>query len=446
VVYDPAWDMPRINWQQQGSFEAGEIPLAYEPDAAPLICLPPINEYWLPLILGCLDQLRNPSTWITSTDAALNTALDRANRLMQMLGQRAVCFTYQLQFTSGCVLQFSTDGGATWSDVAGWDANFINCIQNVIIPPIPSPPTPQPPTVLGCNIAGYLAEEIIQLVCTKAVNGYNTSLTQLQFAQDILDTIAYAFPLTAIALTVFHDFYAYVTGATISDFTYASTDPVLWGDVACAIYSAIVGTGYITTGNLGNVISNICGIAYIHADVVTALCSFITNIGIENLRAMQNVAVLDNVDCSGCGTWCYTWDFSASDGGWTNVYTGLYGTHTGGQWQATTSGGGNALIIHKTFTAATITQIEIWYGTLTVDTTSPREIQLGHAGPAVFTGFLGTAANPPITNRAFGVGSIVGDELVINLESGPAGNVSWGTVQRVTIRGVGTSPFGASNC
>lgn len=300
AAFDPAWDMPAINWQQQGSFEAGELALAYAPDAAPLVCIPPINQYWLPYIQGCLDQLLNPSTWITSSDSALNDALDAALRLKQIVGQAGTCPMYQLQLTAGCVLQYSTDGGVTWNDVAGWDGNFNNCVSAVIIPPIPPNPGHDPTLQHACNISGFLSKEIIQLTVTHAVNGYNTGLTQLQFAQDILDTIAYAFPITAIGLTIFHDLYASITSSTISDFTAASTDPVLWGMVTCAIYDAIKTVGYIDSSNLPAVISNICGMTYTYADVTIALCSFITNVGLQNLQAMQAVGVIDNIDCSGC--------------------------------------------------------------------------------------------------------------------------------------------------
>jgi hypothetical protein len=394
VVYDPGWDMPRINWQQQGSFETGEIPLAYEPDAGPLICLPPINQYWLPLILGCLDQLRNPSTWITSNDTQLNTALDRANRLMQMLGERAVCFTYQLRFTSSCVLQYSTDGGATWTDVDGWDTNFLNCVSSVIIPPIPPNPGPSPINQHACNIAGYIATEVLQLSITKAVNDFNAMEGQVQYAQDILLTVAYAFPLTALALDAFAVLYGEYTALTIGDFTAASTDPVLWSDVTCAIYEAIRTTGYIDASNMATVVSNICAISYSSSTVITAICSFVSALQLRDWQGFQNVGALDDVDCSACVNppgWCYEWNASSG-----NVpafdFTICYPPNIAGQYVSGTgfvpspAVADNVLCMCHIGTGGTFKRIEVDYTTQVTQSTSLRSMNLFHpGGPAAIS-------------------------------------------------------------
>jgi hypothetical protein len=447
MPFDPAWDMPQVNWQQQGSFEAGELALAYPPDAAPLVCIPPINQYWLPYIQGCLDQLVNPSTWITSSDTALNDALDAALKLKQIVGQAGACFMYQLQFTSDCRLQYSTDGGGTWTDVAGWDANFANCVSSVIIPPVPPNPGHDVIQQHACNISGYLSSQIIQLTVTHAVNGYNTGLTQLQFAQDILDTIAYAFPITSIALTIFHDLYAAVTGATISDFTAASTDPALWGAVTCAIYSAIRSTGYITAANLPNVIANVCAISYVHADVVTALCSFITNVGLQNLQAMQNVGVVDTVDCSGCAApWCYEWiGAGIATPSWKNAsYDGggpfTRGTVVGSTLQSVYASppGVQILDFGQTFPSTFIS-------TILVEGNCPEPAAGGQRSIEMF----GINVNLPTTAGAFSVlghFNITNTYFDISVDTVTANSTMFNTVTHVKVTGTGVCPFGTPNC
>jgi hypothetical protein len=460
VVYDPGWDMPRINWQQQGSFETGEIPLAFDPDAGPLICLPPINVHWLPLILGCLDQLRNPSTWITSSDASLNTILDRANRLMQMVGERAPCFMYQLRFTSSCVLQFSTDGGATWTDVDGWDANFANCVAGVIIPPIPPNPGPSPIDQHACNIAGYIATEIIQLSITTAVNDFNAHVAQIQYAQDILLTVAYAFPLTALALDAFAVLYGEYTALTIGDFTTASTDPVLWGDITCAIYEAIRTTGYIDAANVGTVVSNICAISYTSSTVITAICNFVGSLQLQDWQAFQNVGAFDDVDCFGCASppgWCY--EFSAAKGTWTippledalpygsgpfsrgSIVSGsLRSNFYIGAVQALDPG------IHN-LTSTTLRHIHIEYQRLAAAGSGDSYLKFGpETTPASWVTIgLQTAAGTYVEDHVISPGHVM-DFWEIGLDSSTGVSTNYNYITVLRFSGTGTNPFGTSNC
>jgi hypothetical protein len=437
VVYDPGWDMPRQNWLQQGSFETGEIPLAYDPDAEPLICLPPINRYWLPLILGCLDQLRNPSTWIASSDSALNTILDRSNRLMQMVGERADCVSCPLLRLNDCVLESSCDGGTTWVAAAGWADNFANCVSNVIIPPIPPNPGPSPIDQHACNIAGYIAAEILQASITKAVNDYNTGRTQLQFANDVLQDIAFAFPLTALAVDAFVLLYNEYTALTIGDFTTASTDPVLWGDVTCAIYSAIRTTGYIDAANLPTVVSNICAISYTSSTVITAICNFVSALQLSDWQGFQNVGALDDVDCSGCASppssWCWTWDFTGSTNGWGFSQ----GAYVPADHQIEGNNLGAYYVIDGAIafpSAATLTKITVdWYA----------GCAMGGFSRIFSTNALTNIENVPDTGTGF-FHSIVPyphtqSDLRVVLQSSPCG-VNTNAMTRISIYGTGTRP------
>jgi len=90
-MIDPAFGMPQVNWQPTSSYSAGEIPPASDPDGGNLICIPPINRDWLPFILGSMTQLQNPATWIVADDNAMVDTLARVDKLMSMIGGRAVC-------------------------------------------------------------------------------------------------------------------------------------------------------------------------------------------------------------------------------------------------------------------------------------------------------------------------------------------------------------------
>lgn len=94
---------------------------------APLICLQ-LNASWLPYVLGCLMQLVNPATWDTTDPAALQDIQQRAMDLIGTWGTAEACVAPELRLTDTCGLQLSTDGGATWTDVAGWATNFPTCV------------------------------------------------------------------------------------------------------------------------------------------------------------------------------------------------------------------------------------------------------------------------------------------------------------------------------
>lgn len=340
-MYEPTWSQPLTDWQPTASFRDTAIPPAAGPTSGTLVQLPCVNEDWLPLILGAIDQLRNPATWLdTLSDAARDAVLGQVDYLRSLIGEalNVPCCSYELRFTSGCVLQFSTDGGTTWNDVTGWDANFANCVSGVIIPPVPPNPGHDTTSQHACNIAGYLATKIIQQTMQNAVTAFNAGNDLVDFAQGVLDLLAYAFPITYYATNAFFAFYRSFNSGNISDFTSASTDATLWGEVTCAIYAAIATDGYITAANYPTVVANICGLSYTHPEVITALCAFVTAIGLQNLQAMQQVGVMDTVDCSGCsGSLCIP-VFPSTAYLVSNDNTGAQSYAFGEQFHVTTSG------------------------------------------------------------------------------------------------------------
>jgi hypothetical protein len=290
-----------------------------------------------------------------------------------------------------------------------------------------------------------VSNEIIKLAITDAVSAYNSSHSQLQYAINIFDTVAFAFPITSLALNAFYILYSEYTAGTISDFTDASTDPVLWADVTCAIYSATQATGYITAANLPAVIANVCGIGYIHSDVITAICNFVTNVGLPNLQAMQNIGVVDIIDCTTCSTWCRKFDFSIAQGASTSFgpYGGVYVGGVG--WHSTLRGGFAEVSFDIPLgLSAGITDIEIEYSTTDV------------SGGAVRRGYeyLATVQqrqfdmNPANTGGAFITSgdhqAHTVDEIACVLRcTNPAAVL---IIKSFEIGGVGVNPFGANNC
>jgi len=488
---DPSYGVGWPYYSQTGSFYAPVSPPTLGPFEGTLVSLPCLNYDWLRLLLGASDQLRNPSTWKDLTPAQTVVVLSQVEELQAELSRAGACVICPQMRLEGCVLQFSCDAGATWIDVTGWAenfagcvaaaspcppitnvqftagcalqtstdcgssystvpgwvANFDSCVSGVLIPPVPPNPPGTPINQHACNIAGFIASEVMKVVIGKAVDSYNSDLTLLQFGTSIFNTVAFAFPLTAIAWDVFYAIYIEVTAATIADFTAAASDPVLWSALTCAIYDAIKTDGYITAGNLAALISNVCGMSYTYADVVTALCNFVTNIGLQNLQAMQNRGAVDDVDCSGCGgTWCWLEDLTATQSSWTNFYVGSHGTYTPGVGYVGTNFMGDLYVTVQAPFAPMhgCTSLEITFFRDQGDTRGASAFQLLHGGTSSYAFSLGGSSGPsPITVTVPMTGHV---DVTKFIQLSITGTVGTLVLQSIKYCGTGPNPFGMDNC
>lgn len=455
MIIDPAFDMPARNWGQQGSFLTPIFPPTNGPDGGTLVQLPCINKEWVLPLMGAIDQLRNPSTWNVLTDLDVDGLLSWVTKLQEMIwGSIDMgCCNVSMRLTSECGLQFSVDGGATWADVSGWSTNFCTCASNCLIPPVPPNPGPALPNQHACNIAGYIAQEIIKLAISDAVTAFNTSLSDLQYAQGVMNSIAWAFPITALAFDAFVALYGYYTSLTIAAFTSASTDPALWSSVTCAIYEAIKATGFVTSSNLPAVISNVCSVSYTSSAVINAICAFITNVGLKNIQTWQNAGAFDDVDCSGCGFWCEYFDFTASNQGWSDysgTSTGVYVLGTG--WESASAGGGLGAIDIKIDlpygSSPAITEVDVLF---TTDGSPLTTAEVCYITPTPFSQdchamtFFAAGGAGYQWDKATGFASGHTRLEIFMVHSGYThqGQV---IVAGVQLRGPGPNPYGLDNC
>jgi hypothetical protein len=167
--------------------------------------------------------------------------------------------------------------------------------------------------------------------------------------------------------------------------------------------------------------------------------------------------------CDECVTpeWCYTWDFTANDGGWTvynlaGVFTATYQAGVGWRPVNVTGGGRThraASIKIDVPVMANITSVEIEYdftiGSF-VDTTST--FVTGYEPPQTDLAFALTSGQPSgvgLTEfRTFDIDTaenffVFFRSSVRNIGQTPNGDV---TIRRVTLRGTGLNPFGTDNC
>ena len=134
--------------------------------------------------------------------------------------------------------------------------------------------------------------------------------------------------------------------------------------------------------------------------------------------------------------WCYDFNFTTNDGGWSNVTPNGRGTYLTGQgWRGT--GGGQPterIVIEKTFSTLRITEIE---ATIYNDATTSNHNELW------FNGTIRASNNNTGSQILTWNGSENGSSVRLDLEGNPNA-VAY--ISRVIIRGAGDSPFGSTNC
>jgi len=448
---DPSYGVGWPDYSQTGSFFAPVSPPTLGPFEGSLVGLPCVNYDWLRLLLGASDQLRNPSTWKNLTPTQTVVVLSQVEELQAALSQAGSCVTCPLIRLQDCVLQSSCDGGSTWTDVAGWAANFQTCVQNAIPPSVPPNPGADPHDQHACNLAGYLATKVIQETMVAAHTVIAASGTELQFGIDVMALIGYAFPITYAASLAFHDFYNYVVAQSLSEINTASTDPTLWSEVTCAIYAAIVTVGYVDSTNFTNVAANLNAISYVYGWVPISLHNYWLDLGLPNIQSQQAIGALDNVDCSACGLgWCYYQDFKLGLGFW-SIRMGSVAP-----WGVWTAGvgivGSNepagpfpTILADVTisFPSQTLSSVGVAWDRPGVETDPDSWLILQASSSTVEQDFL---PNTTGSNQSWAFTPTHAADTAIVRVSQRASTGTAPTLLGITLRGTGPNPFGRSNC
>jgi hypothetical protein len=449
---DQAWDTALKNWQPTGSFHKPLPTPVHGPAGGTLVQLPCINQEWVLLLMGCLSQLQNPLIWGSIADSIRDQVLSWVTQLQEMMwsGMDVPCCNVQMRLTSECLLQFSVDGGTTWSTVTNWSTNFCTCVQSCIVSPVP--PIPPGPSVNqhACNIAGFLATDIIKVAMEKIVAYVGTTTQEVQFATDVLGTIGFAFPITYAASIAFKDWYNSVVGQVLAQVEAARDDATLWSLVTCAIYNAIKNDGHVTAGNFAAVHANLAAMSYTYAWVPSVIAAWWNDLGLTNVQAAQNVGAFDVVDCSGCGIWCLEYDFSVSAQGWQKFAgtAGAYVPGAPGYWTSQDAGGFQQLNIYLDLSAPVVINemtaiIEVG-GAAAGGTT--REFALrnvSHTVLATAAYSSGIISPPGVVTGAFA--NVNAQEINFIYQSTGADNFPM-TVRKIQVKGPGPNPFGLDDC
>lgn len=455
-MYDDDWSMPLPNWQPTGSFIRAATPPVGGPIDGDLVQLPCINVDWLPLVLGALDQLRNPSTWLdTLSDSALESVLDRANYLRSLVAGavNVPCCNVAMRLNSSCTLQFSTDGGSTWNDVTDWNANFDSCVKAHVPPQVPVPVNPGNPEDNACAIAEWLTEQLWIIAGQKLHDALNAGERVDQFINDLVTQIAAFAPILDVIVGPFQAMYTTQLPEPLANLQTALSDTTFEADVRCAIYSAISGVGYVNFTNFSGVVTAIGAISYTYSYIPTMLANLFNSLGLPAIQALQAVNPITAADCTSCGqTWCHYFDFSVSDGGWlTTGFSGFFGNYVPGVgWEGVNIGANyNGVQIYFDLGAAhNITEVQVNLTSNGGSTSGqPHLVGTTNAPGSSYVWSASTPfpANAPAYAWQSGTGSGSARYAVAAYVSAPSTATT--IIAGIQLRGTGPSPFsGGSNC
>ena len=471
------------------------------PGESPLVVVP-MNEAWVPILAGAATLLMRADNWKlggTSSEEVVGQATD----LVAAIGE-ASAIMFRLE---ACVLQYSFDGGATWTDVADWSSGAPDCFTGVTGATgetgatgatgatgsagsegatgatgatgagsdgatgatgatgrdgIGYPGTvPNPQGVLAgqnaCNIAAYLTQLLIKAGLNQAVTSVTADQSLVTAGMLIIGVIP-GLDLFGLAIDAVGGMYLAMQAGTLSDYSDAAADATLWSDVQCEIFTAIVADGQVTDGNFSAVVAGIRGVPYTHASVVTTLADYVEHMGATAVEAAQMAGALYVGDCSTCGEYCYTWNLANANGdfdtSW-HIETGV--PEDSAQWvegvgwkSVYESNGGNYNLIFIDFGASRpLISVELSYS-IGVGTSDPTGNLSGYPNSYRALDVLGTGAIIGTLNAAVGsydqtidVGESVTGLRIVIDEPDQSAH---SFITAITIRGTGVNPFGVDNC
>jgi hypothetical protein len=248
------WD-PRAWVQARPSFPRAIAAPTAAPCDPPLVCVQ-FNQEYVPFVAGALSQLTQRTTWLAPDEDTLQGILANMTWLIEIIG------------------------------------TAVQCSQPPQIGPSPSQQ--------GCNIAGYIANQVIRLSIEKALSDIQQDYDVLNYGRAILGFIPGGGGVFGVLMGVLYNLYNTIQGGTQANFQAALDDPSYFGLVTCAIYQAIATDGQVTVANYPTIVTNIDAISYTLTDVKSAVHDYVTGLGASGLQALQPIGALADYDCTTC--------------------------------------------------------------------------------------------------------------------------------------------------
>lgn len=298
---------------------------------------------------------------------------------------------------------------------------------------------------IPCNAAANMVDKLKSMVA-QAVGG----LDQFQIATGLLEVLLVVFGVATGGLgdllIAGGELFITIGVDTIST---AFTDDQ-WQLILCILLDNVNPDGSVSPGGDTTILSEIatqCNSTVY--DVMIVCIGSLGYVGLSNAGASGDVSG----DCAACGEWCYRFNFTVDDGGWSGVAGSVYTPGVG--WVSDDHfASPNAYV----YTDATITfsSTEIVYAKITFDFSAgiqscPDEAVVGlWSGNFATPLILFTEPDSPGSPQEWS-GSTTTGQLVFQLQPGcrissstpPGGSA---TMLQIEVHGTGSNPFGADNC
>jgi hypothetical protein len=387
-----------------------------------------LSDKHVAIINAIIDSIAWGRRWVSPTETEIDTdtLLNWQGGLVRALMTGCCDDEVVLhRITDDGQMQISTDGGATWT-------------QDPADPRVTG--TQLPNTIIGtgddkkCNAATNAVENIkdAQAAWASSISEATTIIgLALEFGAALIVLLFTVGTTAEILIPLMIGAASALFGVLETDYNALFTSDV-WDTLTCLIFCRIGDDGQFTTSTYNDLQADIDGQGW-DDRIVQTFQTCLTGwglVGLNNACIAGTAATADCADCD-CGEWCYEFDFTTSDGGWT---ASTYGSWSPGGWEGTTAGTGVAVAADKTTATTTITHAEM-------DVTADVECNVAITLDGVFT--LNT--ENVVTGTYSWDGTASGTLFELNPSSGVAQGAQV-TMTRVLFRGTGVNPFGTDNC
>jgi len=388
---------------------------------------------WLQVLLGALTQLLQSTTWDEDNEDDLMLAQNRAMLLMNILAGSAVSTpgltaaqttVYKYDADSDTT-QVSFDGGTTAQDAPGVDPRHQTTFP-------PNMGTNQP-----CDSASSVVAWIENLISTSTtIIGTGSDATSL--AAFMLGLLVDLGPfgilidlITAVALGLVS------LGADVINLNMTAD---VYQQFLCILLANMDSSGRLTADALATVESQVTSeIGGIPADILNPILSLMGEGGINNAGSTQHMTG----DCASCEEWCYQWDFTTSDGGWSADPTNGGTWVDGAGWEASVgSGGTNSCYI--TLTVPSLATVTAWTLVYSAVDNDGSDLIRFYDDSSLTYDYTDPTSGDTFTDRTISGGAFSAAVNFMRISGHwPSGSV---TIKSFKIGGTGTNPFGANNC
>lgn len=397
---------------------------------------------WLPVLIGAMQQLTLQATWQGDNTAVL-LAQSRAQTLIAMFGaadggcDQAIALV-NLRYNSGTdSIQQTFDGGTTWVDNPSLDPRTSTLYR------LPPNTATDQRCQAAANDVRFISDLIGNVLVTIDAAGTAEGLIAI-----LLPFFVELGPFgILIDLVLGLAFVLFAAGSTAIAAAFTNT---VYDQLLCIFDCNLSLDGSCTPAQLTaieNAIST--DIGGLVNDVMQAMLFLMGDVGLSNAGATGSAPA----DCSGCScNWCYTFDFTASDGGWV-ARGGTDAQYLAGQgWSTVAPGGSDSVycVIDRTFTLSTLTEISMVldYNKGGLGGSPPVEqVILRNAGSA-YTYYSNTSP-PDGTPLTVGwTGSQAENDLEANVwtTNDRTHGAGFCIIRSITLHGTGSNPFGSDNC